>query len=185
VSAADAVPAWQLFALAGLVGATFVVFMSRGQPAPAILLLSLTIFAAAAVGIGALRTLTPLAGEADDLGFDSATLGGRARAGLEREKSLTLRSIKELEFDKAMGKVSDADFADMSARLRTKAVGLMQRLDAHTSYREQIERELEKRLGAPKPSAAESSPGVCSACGTGNDADARFCKACGKSLAVA
>jgi hypothetical protein len=29
-----------------------------------------------------------------------------------------LRSIKELEFDRAMGKMSEKDFAEMSARLR-------------------------------------------------------------------
>ena len=42
-------------------------------------------------------------------------LGGRTRAALEREKALVLRSIKELEFDRAMGKVSEKDFAEMSA----------------------------------------------------------------------
>ena len=93
----DAVPAWQLFALAGLLGATFLTFMSRGQSVPAILLLSLTIFAAAAVGIAALRTLTPLAGsEADVIRPLGRVLGGRTRAALEREKALTLRAIKEL-----------------------------------------------------------------------------------------
>ena len=50
-------------------------------------------------------------------------LGGRTRAALEREKTLVLRSIKELEFDRAMGKVSEKDFAEMSARLRARAAG--------------------------------------------------------------
>ena len=48
-------------------------------------------------------------------------LGGRTRAALEREKALVLRSIKELEFDRAMGKVSEKDFGEMSARLRARA----------------------------------------------------------------
>jgi hypothetical protein len=118
--ASDAVPAWQLFALAGLLGATFVVFMSRGQSPAAILLLSLTVFAAAAVGIGALRTLTPLVDATGEHSPVGRVIGGRTRAALEREKSLTLRSIKELEFDRAMGKVSDTDFAEMAARLEPK-----------------------------------------------------------------
>ena len=50
-------------------------------------------------------------------------LGGRTRAALEREKTLSLRSIKELEFDRAMGKVSEKDFAEMGARLRARAAG--------------------------------------------------------------
>ena len=57
-------------------------------------------------------------------------LGGRTRAALEREKALVLRSIKELEFDRAMGKVSEKDFVEMSARLRARAAGLMRQLDA-------------------------------------------------------
>jgi len=178
---ADAVPAWQLFALAGLVGATFVVFMSRGQSAAAIILLSATIFAAAAVGIAALRMLTPFVGESPSpRGPMGRLLGGRTRAALEREKALTLRSIKELEFDRAMGKVSDVDFAEMAGRLRSKAAGLIQRLDAGSTYREQIDRELARRgVSAPPALAA----GVCGGCGTVNDADARFCKQCGQGLA--
>ena len=81
-------------------------------------------------------------------------LGGRTRAALEREKALTLRSIKELEFDRAMGKVSDVDFAEMAARLRSKAAGLIQRLDAGSTYREQIDRELARRGAAAPPPLA-------------------------------
>ena len=178
---ADAVPAWQLFALAGLIGATFVVFISRGQSAAAIILLSATIFAAAAVGIAALRMLTPFVdGESPSpRGPMGRLLGGRTRAALEREKALTLRSIKELEFDRAMGKVSDVDFAEMAGRLRSKAAGLIQRLDAGSTYREQIDRELARR-GVSAPPAPVA--GVCGGCGTANDADARFCKQCGQGL---
>ena len=185
--APDAVPAWQLFALAGLLGATFLTFMSRGQSVPAILLLSLTVFAAAAVGIAALRTLTPLTGGESDVSRPlGRVLGGRTRAALEREKALTLRSIKELEFDRAMGKVSDADFLEMAGRLRVRAAGLIQRLDDGRSYREQIEQELAKRLGpaaAGLGAVAGGPAGVrCSGCGTANEPDARFCKQCGTSL---
>ena len=42
------------------------------------------------------------------------TIGGRTRIALEREKTLVLRSIKELEFDFAMGKIAKADFDEMS-----------------------------------------------------------------------
>jgi hypothetical protein len=181
---ADAVPAWQLFALAGLVGATFVVFMSRGQSPAAIILLSATVFAAAGVGIAALRMLTPFVAESLAAHLPMGrVLGGRTRAALEREKALTLRSIKELEFDRAMGKVSDMDFSEMAGRLRSKAAGLIQRLDAGSTYREQIDRELARRRGTAAPLAPAS--GVCGACGTANDADARFCKQCGQGLARA
>jgi hypothetical protein len=184
----DSLQPWQLFTLAGLIGATVVVFVSRGQTPAGIILLSLTIFAAAVVGLAAWRTFAPLS--IDEDGSGPQILGGRTRAAVEREKTLVLRSIKELEFDRAMGKVSEKDFAEMSARLRTRAAGLIRQLDAGTVYREEIEKEIARRA---KPSHSESSrvaskataraaSGVCAACATANDADARFCKHCGASL---
>ena len=173
----DSLQPWQLFTLAGLIGATITVFLSRGQSPAAVVLLSLTVFAAAAVGIAALRMVMPLTSKARP--DSTQVLGGRTRAVLERDKALVLRSIKELEFDRAMGKVSEKDFTEMSGRLRARASRLMRQLDAGAGYREQIEREIEKRLGkAPVVEVA----GLCSSCGTKNDADARFCKGCGKAM---
>ncbi len=59
--AADGLHPWQLFTLAGLLGATIVVFVSRGHTPAGVILLSLTIFAAAAIGTAAWRTFGPLA----------------------------------------------------------------------------------------------------------------------------
>ena len=174
---ANALQPWQLFTLAGLIGATLTVFMSRGQSPSAVILLSLTIFAAAGVGVAALRTFLPLAGRF--MPGRAQLLGGRTRAALEREKTLVLRSIKELEFDRAMGKVSEKDFSEMSARLRARAAGLMRQLDAGAGYREQIEKEIEKRIGKV---VETSRKGVCAECKTANDLDARFCKSCGAKI---
>ena len=173
----DSLRPWQLFTLAGLIGATITVFLSRGQSPAAVILLSLTVFAAAAVGIAALRTVMPLTSKARP--DDAQVLGGRTRAVLERDKALVLRSIKELEFDRAMGKVSEKDFAEMSGRLRARATRLMRQLDAGAGYREQIDREIEKRLGK---SPVVAAAGMCASCGTKNDVDAKFCKGCGKAM---
>jgi hypothetical protein len=183
-SGSDSLQPWQLFTLAGLLGATITVFLSRGQSPAAVILLSLAVFAAAGVGIAALRTVMPLTSKATP--DTTQMLGGRTRAALEREKSLVLRSIKELEFDRAMGKVSEKDFAEMSGRLRARAARLLRQLDAGAGYREQIEREIERRLGkAPVIGGSkEQDPpyAVCVQCSTKNDADARFCKGCGKAM---
>jgi hypothetical protein len=193
---------WQFFTLAGLVGATIVVFLSEGQSPEGIILLSLIIFGATGVGIAAWRTFSPLAGANEPAG--PQIFGGRTRAALEREKTLVLRSIKDLEFDHAMGKVSDKDFSEMSARLRGRAAGLIRQLDAGTSYRQAIEAEIEKRVG-PKPATVdagrtlsgppveggpnmarpageEKQTKICLSCCTQNDPDARFCKGCGYQL---
>jgi hypothetical protein len=185
---------WQLFTLAGLIGATIAVFMARGESPAAVIMISLTIFAAAGVGIAALRTFLPLTQKSWSDG--ARILGGRTRAALEREKTLVLRSIKELEFDRAMGKVSDKDFAEMSGRLRARAARLMRQLDAGVGYRNEIEREITKRIGVAPGGSKEQDPSydsvgrvlpsrpaaTCASCNTANDADARFCKHCGHSL---
>ena len=110
------------------------------------------------------------------------------RVALEREKMLTLRSIKELEFDRAMGKLSEKDFEEISTRLRARAVGLMKELDERRGggYRALIERELDSRLAARPVPAADASSAVlrCAGCGTENDADAAFCKRCGARIAA-
>jgi hypothetical protein len=163
---------WQFFTLAGLIGATIVVFFAKGQTAAAIILLSLTVFAAAAVGFAALRAIGPLAGALKIT--DQAPAGGRIRAALEREKALALRAIKELEFDRAMGKVSETDFTEMSGRLRARAARIIRQLDAGGSYRQRIEREIQKRVGRVT--------NACPSCSSANDLDARFCKKCGSAL---
>jgi len=175
----DALQPWQLFTLAGLIGATIVVFLSEGHAPAGIILLSLTIFGAAAVGLAAWRTFSPLSGAQEAV--SSTTVGGRTRAALEREKVLALRALKELEFDRAMGKVSERDFAEMSARLRVRAAGLLRQLDAGAGYKTAIEREVERRVGPSEP-VERGTLANCSRCGAANDADARFCKRCGSNL---
>ena len=169
----DAFQPWQLFTLAGLIGATVVVFISRGETPAGVVLLSLIIFGAALVGYAAWRTFAPF-GSADDPTAPQM-LGGRTRAALEREKSLVLRAIKDLEFDRAMGKVSEKDFTEMGTRLRVRAAGLMRQLDAGAGYRQKIDQEIARRVTV-------SAAPTCVKCGTANEVDARFCKNCGASL---
>jgi hypothetical protein len=186
-AADDSLQPWQFFVLAALACATAVTFVVRGEGVIAVVLLALLMGAVALVGIAALRTFRPLVGAHEDR---TSMIGQRTRAALEREKMLTLRSIKELEFDKAMGKLSDEDFRDMSGRLRQRAARLIKQLDAGAGYRAQVERDLAKRLGphsAPDIHASTALPGssatrACAACSTSNDPDARFCKQCGAQL---
>ncbi len=96
---------WQFFTLGALVCATAAVFIIRGTSAENLIFVCLAIFAAALVGLAALNALRPLAtGETRE----PEMVGGHTRAAIEREKNMVLRSIKELEFDRAMGKVAEA-----------------------------------------------------------------------------
>jgi len=178
----DGLQPWQFFVLAGLGCATAVAYLAAGRGITAIILLTVLMATAALVGLAALRTLRPLASSEE---ARVLAMGQRARAALEREKLLTLRVIKELEFDRAMGKLSEVDWQEMSARLRARAASLMRRLDAGSDYRSQIEAEVAKRLelrGAVAEREASAERTVCAKCSTQNDGDARFCKSCGAKL---
>jgi hypothetical protein len=177
---------WHLFLVCALLAAAVAVFIARDNSPENLVMISLAIVSAGFAGIALLRVLWPLV--SPETAQDTAAVGGRARVALEREKALVLRSIKELEFDRAMGKVADADFADMSARLRARAIGLMKQLDETGSdHREAIERELRQRLQARGRVAVPARGGskaavatrACAQCGAANDTDARFCKSCG------
>jgi hypothetical protein len=173
---------WQFFVLAALGCATAVTFVARGQGITSVILLSIIMGTAGIVAMAALRAVRPLVSTQDDR---TAMIGHRTRAALEREKLLALRAIKDLEFDRAMGKLSETDWHEMSSRLRARAARLMRQLDAGTSYREQIERDVAKRLGeraAAAPVSAASAGHFCTQCGARNETDARFCKNCGQKL---
>ena len=185
---------WQFFLLGGMLAATATVIVATGQSPANIIILSLTVVSVSFVGLGAYRILLPLVMPEV---IAPPTIGGRTRVAMEREKTLVLRSIKELEFDYAMGKVAKVDFDEMHTRLRNRALGLMKQLDAGGGYKEQIAREIEKRLSedpsirlkpdttevrAGQGDASALRTGVCDQCETVNDEDAKFCKNCGAKL---
>ncbi len=185
---ADSFQPWQFFTLVGLAAATALVFMAVfvwHTDRPAAILLSVTVGAAAFAGYTAWRTVAPLTGEEAE--STPTSVGGRTRAVLEREKLLTLRAIKDLEFDRAMKKVSEQDFTEMSGRLRIRAAGLIRQLDSTVSYRDEIDRELARRQGPVSEAAptAVAATRACAGCGTANDTDAKFCKSCGAALEAA
>src|SRR5262249_50895029 len=119
----------------------------------------------------------------------------RRRRELEREKAAILRAIKELEFDRAMNKISDEDYKDAHSNYRQRAVRILVQLDQGGSGdRDIIEREVRERLErrGVKPAAAAASAPVFApvvtkertlcVCGQKNDDDAAFCKKCGVTL---
>ena len=184
VTETSALRPWRLFVIAALVAATLAILVDRPSDPVGALLLTLAIGAASLVGLATYRAIKPLTQR--DFRETTVMAGSRSRAAVEREKTLVLRSIKELEFDRAMGKVSDSDFEKMGRRLRVLAIRLMKQLDVDAvDYVALIERELQGRLSASAEvsvAPAEADGHVCGSCRTVNDEDARFCKGCGKAL---
>ncbi len=138
---------WHLFVIGTLVASAAAAIAVRGTRPANVVFVCLTVLAAGIAGYGVYRTLWPLVHP--DAADSPDMVGGRTRAALEREKAVLLRSIKELEFDRAMGKVSDADCEEMTARLRSRAIRVIRQLDAGgAAYRELIDKELAARLSA-------------------------------------
>jgi len=181
---------WHFFVLAALVAATVGVFIVGDTTPASLVLLSAAIGSAALAGLGVYRTLSPII--SGEMPKAPVVMGGRTGEAIEREKMLVLRSIKELEFDRAMGKVSELDFAEMDDRLRRRAIGLMRQLDAgETDYRQMVLRDVEARLAKKKASSSLMETEVveevdlrCFTCDVVNESDAKFCKSCGKKLEV-
>ena len=172
--------AWHFFIVLGLLGATAAVWREPRFTRPEhLVLLSVAIVAASFAALAMHRTVLPLV-MPERLAGDGRRSTRQLQA-LEREKALVLRSIKELEFDKAMGKVAQADFDEMAGRLRQRAVGLMQRIETgQAGLRDRIGRDL---AAARQPKASRKAAARrCASCETANDADARFCKSCGAAL---
>jgi hypothetical protein len=158
---------WHLYVLLSMMAATAAVVVSKQTHPAALLVLSGAVMAAGVVGFTLHRALTGFAG---GLAHKEAPLRDRQRDALLSEKTHILRSIKELEFDRATGKLGDADFHEMNARLRARALSLM---DA-----------LERSSDPPTPVKAEPvvDEHACPSCRTVNDDDAKFCKQCGHKL---
>jgi hypothetical protein len=157
---------WHFYFLAAMLSATVAVMRSPWTHPAALLLISAAVLSAGLAAFALHRAL---------MGFWGAARPGRAlsaeaRQALEDDKRLVLRAIKELEFDRAMRKIGEADFAEMNARLRRRALSIMADLDA---------------APAGPPPIDRASPGAlpaCRVCGGPNDRDARFCKHCGGAM---
>ena len=200
--------AWHFYLLLSMAAAIWAVVVSRDTHPAALLLISAAVVAA---GLTAAALHHALAGF---FGTRAAPAGPALESGtrdaLAAEKALVLRSIKELEFDHAMKKVSDADFAEIGSRLRARAIELMRDLDAPSGPEagpvapaparepasraaepapipESIDRAAEPASAAPTVfaqlgDAEERARPVCATCGRENDSDARFCKHCGARI---
>ena len=169
--------AWHFFILLAMLGATVAVVLARHTHPVALLLLTAAVVCAGFVGIAVHTAVSGFFTR----GQVPEPLPPSVRDELLREKALVLRSIKELEFDHRMGKVSETDFAEISGRLRARALALMADLERTEAS------ALASDAGPAPASTAEraTEAPVCPSCQTPNDTDARFCKQCGAILAAA
>jgi len=121
----------------------------------------------------------------------------RTPAAPEQEAVVALR---EIEFDRATGKLSDADYDELKARYTARAIEAIRSSSAETSddaaeaavlaYRARI-KSCARCGPRPEPDATYCSscgsflPGACGSCGKAvTEPGAAFCTSCGRQLAA-
>jgi hypothetical protein len=111
-----------------------------------------------------------LAGESE-LTFEEAFSLG-TRTAEEEQKRAVLRALKDLEYERSVGKIGEDDYHEYAARYRAEAKRLIQVLDENLAEgRKQVELELARRLAKAAGASAEngasaekeSSPGAAEA----------------------
>jgi hypothetical protein len=134
--------------------------------------------------------------------FVAAPLGGgllaARRAGrdaaeaerLEHERALAMQGLRELEFDREMGKLSEADYAALREGLMARALGASAALErVHAAIAPVPEmaaarpRLVKSAAASATASATASRIRFCSQCGV-EIAAGKFCSECGAPLSV-
>jgi cytochrome c-type biogenesis protein CcmI len=161
--------------------------------AAALIVVGVALFVAAPLGVGLLSARRRTAPELEI-------------ARLERERALAVQGLRELEFDREMGKLSDADYQSMHAALENRALAAMATIESEQA---RIKTETEagddgkrSRAGARLITLARRTEPVtqpfarradaiapaprrfrfCPQCGERAAPDASFCAECGVAL---
>jgi hypothetical protein len=125
------------------------------------------------------------------------TAARQPAAASEHEAVVALR---EIEFDRATGKLSDADYSELKSRYTERALQALRASAVATpedaaeaavlAYRSRL-RSCARCGPRPEPDATYCStcgsflPGACGSCGAAvTEAGAAFCKSCGRQLAA-
>jgi hypothetical protein len=120
-------------------------------------------------------------------------------------RAVALRALKEIEFDRATGKLGDTDYEELKRRYTAEALEALRR-EEETGKREGVaaapagsrlpapgSRMCPTHGPAPEPDAVFCStcgrrlaggPGFCSRCGATLEVGASFCNACGLPVAA-
>jgi zinc-ribbon domain len=112
-----------------------------------------------------------------------------APTAIEEQKRAVLQALKDLEFERSIGKIADSDYDELVARYRAEAKRLLRAVDEDLApLRERAAVYVAEQLGPERPPKRSKSPPkseepICPSCGTDNDGDAAFCKKCGAKLA--
>ena len=120
-------------------------------------------------------------------------------------RAVALRALKEIEFDRATGKLSDQDYDELKAKYTAEALAALRAepREPGAGNREQV---LQPTPRSPFPALScpehgprresgsqfcsecgrrlDTAPGYCARCGTSLEREARYCHSCGARVAA-
>lgn len=101
----------------------------------------------------------------------------------ETPKGVALLALKEIEFDRETGKLSDADYQYLKGKYTAEALEALRAADV-AGVPDDAEALIAHRVRALRFAAAAAAPGVpaCPSCGPRPESDALFCSNCGGRL---
>ena len=101
----------------------------------------------------------------------------------ETPRGVALLALKEIEFDRETGKLSDEDYRLLKEKYTAQALEAL-RAEQQEVAPDDVEALIAHRVRALRSAAASAPPGarVCATCGPRPEPDAVFCSTCGGSL---
>ena len=119
----------------------------------------------------------------------AAQAAAHAYLELQHQKELVYAAIKELELDRAVGKIAKDDYEAQHGQLEDSAVDLLHRLEqgedvddraSLATIVEQVESDVAALVRSQGTiDTGESTDRFCTGCGAPRAADHRFCPRCG------
>ena len=127
--------------------------------------------------------MAPLPPDPDRLALGPAAAGAGGVSAVE--------ALREIEFDRATGKLSDEDYAELKATYTREALAEMRAADVGAALAapeavDPVEAALAdyRARHATHPAHVHVEPGSCFVCGPRPESDATFCSNCGRFLAA-
>lgn len=102
----------------------------------------------------------------------------------ETPKGIALAALKEIEFDRETGKLSDADYEYLKAKYTSAALEALREEDVEPGFND-VEALIAARVRALRSASAstlDASALACLTCGPRPEPDAVFCSTCGNRL---
>ncbi|MCK5652053.1 MAG: c-type cytochrome biogenesis protein CcmI [Gemmatimonadetes bacterium] len=98
----------------------------------------------------------------------------------EMRKTVALKALRDVEYERAMGKLDDGDYEFLKAELSSEALAALQAEEEATGAGGSSAAGLEGEIVAAR-ARLRSGP-ICDACGEANETGSRFCAQCGRPL---